>query len=386
MPSRAATRPFGVARAGPALLRQVLVWDLPTRLFHWILVAAVFFALATGLFAPKSWDGPHMIAGYVVAGLLLFRAVWAFFGARYSRLASFAFPPREVIAHFTSLLRRRPAHYTGHNPSGAAMILAFFAVLCLLVLTGFLVQGGVEKQGPLAAFTTYALGMTARGIHKLVALLLLGMIAGHLAGVAAGSLLFKERLVRAMIDGRKPGANAASHATPGRPLAGFGLFALLGVVLATALLLLSRLPPLGMPAIPADRAMLTECGSCHRPFHPSLLPRASWARLMADLGDHFGEDASLAPAVRDEIARYLERHAAESWDSKAAHRFSVLAPGDPTRITATPAWLRIHRGIDPAIFRSHAVGSRSNCAACHADADSGRFDPQAIALPEGTQP
>ena len=386
MPSRAATRPFGVARAGPALLRQVLVWDLPTRLFHWILVAAVFFALATGLFAPKSWDGPHMIAGYVVAGLLLFRSVWAFFGAPHSRLAGFVFPPREVIAHFASLLRRRPAHYTGHNPSGAAMILALFAVLCLLVLTGFLVQGGVEKQGPLAAFTTHAFGMTARGIHKLVALLLLGMIAGHLAGVAAGSLLFKERLVGAMIDGRKPGADPASHAAPGRPLAGFGLFVLLGVILAAALLLLSRLPPLGMPAIPADRAMLSECGSCHRPFHPSLLPRAAWARLMADLGDHFGENASLAPAVRDEIARYLERYAAESWDSKAAHRFSVLAPGDPTRITATPAWLRIHRGIDPAIFRSHAVGSRSNCAACHADADGGRFDPQAIALPEGTQP
>jgi cytochrome b len=327
-----------------------------------------------------------MISGYVVAGLLLFRAVWAFFGAPYSRLASFGFPPREALAHFASLLRRRPAHYTGHNPSGAAMILALFAVLSLLVLTGFLVQGGVEKQGPLAAFTTYAFGMTTRSIHKLVALLLVGMIAGHLAGVAAGSLLFKERLVGAMIDGRKPGADPASYAAPGRPIAGFVLFALLGVFLAAALFLLSRLPPLGMPAIPADRAMLSECGACHRPFHPSLLPRAAWARLMADLGDHFGEDASLPPAVRDEIARYLERYAAESWDSKAAHRFSVLAPGDPTRITATPGWQRIHRGIDPAIFRSHAVGSPSNCAACHADADSGRFDTQAIALPEGTQP
>ena len=103
MPSRAAPRTFGAAQAGPAPLRPSPVWDLPTRLFHWMLVAAVLFALATGLLAPKSWDGPHMIAGYVVTGLLLFRAVWAFFGAPYSRLASFAFPPREVIAHFASL-------------------------------------------------------------------------------------------------------------------------------------------------------------------------------------------------------------------------------------------------------------------------------------------
>ena|SRR5262252_1192918 len=106
MPSRVAPRPFGAAQASPASPRPSLVWDLPTRLFHWMLVAAVLFTLVTGLFAPKPWDGPHMIAGYVVAGLLLFRAVWAFFGAPYSRVASFAFPPRQVIGHFASLLRR----------------------------------------------------------------------------------------------------------------------------------------------------------------------------------------------------------------------------------------------------------------------------------------
>ena len=77
LPRIAATAP-----AAPSTGRRVLVWDLPTRLSHWLLVAAVLFALATGLFAPKWWDGPHMIAGYVVAGLLLFRAIWAFLGIR----------------------------------------------------------------------------------------------------------------------------------------------------------------------------------------------------------------------------------------------------------------------------------------------------------------
>jgi len=84
-----------------------------------------------------------------------------------------------------------------------------------------------------------------------------------------------------------------------------------------------------------------------------------------------------------EIAAYLERHAAETWDSKAANRFAAVSAADPTRITATPGWQRMHHAIDPALFRSHAVGSRANCAACHRDADGGRFDPQAISLPEG---
>src|SRR5262249_25266637 len=149
--------------------RRMLVWDLPTRLFHWLLVAAVLFALATGLFAPKWWDGRHMMAGYVVAGLLMFRAVWALFGSPYSRLASFTFTPRQMMAHFAGLLRRRPGHFIGHNPSGSAMILALFAALTLLVATGFVVQGGVEKQGPLAAFIPYSLGMEVRSIHNLLA-------------------------------------------------------------------------------------------------------------------------------------------------------------------------------------------------------------------------
>jgi cytochrome b len=372
-------------RASQSVRPRIAVWDLPTRLFHWTLVGAVGFALGSGLLAPKTWDGAHMIAGYVVAALLLFRAVWAFHGSGYSRLNSFRYSARQTLEHLAGLLRRRPGHYIGHNPSGAAMILALFAVLSALVATGFVVQGGVEKQGPLAFLVPYALAMPVRSLHKLFALLLLAMILLHLAGVLAGSWLFKERLVGAMIDGRKPVPGSTPAPAPARALPALGWLAGLGGTLAVGLWLLSRLPAFGMPDIPPDKAMLTECGACHRPFHPSLLPRAAWARLMANLGDHFGEDAGLPAATREEIAAYLERYAAESWDSKAAHRFSLLSPDNPVSITATPAWQRLHRAISPAAFRARAVGSRANCAACHGDADSGRFDPQAISIPEGAE-
>ena len=85
-----------------------------------------------------------------------------------------------------------------------------------------------------------------------------------------------------MIHGRKLVTAALPSSLPSRPVAALAWFGLIGLALATALILLSRLPPRGMPDFPADQAMLTECGTCHRPFHPSLLSRASWAALMAN--------------------------------------------------------------------------------------------------------
>jgi hypothetical protein len=108
--------------------------------------------------------------------------------------------------------------------------------------------------------------------------------------------------------------------------------------------------------------------------------------LLADLGNHFGEDASLPADETGEIAAFYDRYAAEAWDTEAARRFAVVAPGEPLRITATLYWVAKHANIAPETFAAAPVGSRSNCVACHRDADSGRFDDQAIAIPEGTAP
>ncbi len=189
---------------GKNLARSVLVWDLPTRLFHWLLAAAVAVGLATGFLAPEAWLGVHMTAGYVVVGLLSFRVIWGFFGSEYSRLASFAYPVRRVIEHLRGLMLLRPPHYLGHNPSGAVMIFALFAVLAALVVTGLIEVAGEEKQGPLAGVVGYALGNGAKPLHQVLAALLLAMIALHLAGVLVGTWLLKEPLIRAMITGSKP--------------------------------------------------------------------------------------------------------------------------------------------------------------------------------------
>lgn len=364
--------------------RFVRVWDLPTRLFHWLLVVAVVTALCTELVALPTWLDWHVVAGYIVAGLLLFRFVWAAFGSEYSRLDRLFYRPRQTIGYLRDLLRGRPAQYLGHNPAGAVMILAFLAVLAGLVCTGLATLGGQEKQGPFAGVTSFAVGSGARSVHSVLAYTLMGMIGVHIAGVLIDRRLHKSALIRAMITGWKRVPAQLSVASPRftRIPAATIAFSVSSASATIALILLSRLPPLGVPAMTPDRAWLSECGSCHGAFHPSLLPRASWAVIMAGLRDHFGEDASLPPASAAEIGAFLQDYAAEAWDTKAARRVAEVAPSDPLRITAAPYWLRRHRRIDPSIFTSPAVKAKSNCGACHRDAESGRFDNQAIAIPE----
>jgi cytochrome b len=316
--------------------------------------------------------------------LLAFRLVWGVLGPEYSRISSMARATRRLALHLQGLIMLRPAHHLGHNPAGSAMIFALFAVLTGLVATGLMVQGGEEKQGPLAGVITYATGNGAKEVHEVLVWLLIAMVAVHVAGVAAETRLLRTPLVRAMITGwiplpagtPLPEGHRAAH--PLRALAWLGGFA---VAAGLVLTLLGRIPPFGIPTMTVDETWATECGDCHAPYHPSLLPRASWRALMADLGDHFGDDASLPDDKAAPIAAFLDAYAAEAWDTEAARRFAVLDPARPLQITATPYWVRKHAEVDPALFAAPSVKSRSNCSACHTDAASGSFDDQAIRLP-----
>ena len=116
-------------------MRQVLVWDLATRLFHWLLVLFVVVCFLTGedegfIFAV------HAYAGFAVLVLLAFRLGWGVFGSRYSRFTDFIYPWSTVWRYAVSLLRFKPEQYLGHNPLGGLMIFAMLAALMATTLTG----------------------------------------------------------------------------------------------------------------------------------------------------------------------------------------------------------------------------------------------------------
>lgn len=119
-----------------------------------------------------------------------------------------------------------------------------------------------------------------------------------------------------------------------------------------------------------------ECGSCHTPYPPGMLPRASWQRLMANLPRHFGTDASLDAATRSELAAWLEAHAGTY--RKTARE---AAPPPEDRITRAAWFQREHREVPAATWTSPAVKSASNCAACHTQADQGDFSERHLRLP-----
>jgi cytochrome b len=363
----------------------VLVWDLPTRFFHWLLVTVTITAFVTGFILPQWWLGAHRTAGYTIVALLIFRFVWAAFGSEYSRLGSFTYSPSETLSHLRGVLLLSPRHYIGHNPAGAAMIFALAAVLCGLVLTGLLIEGGEEKIGPLAGITSYAVGDTAKMLHEVLVYAIVLMVAGHIGGVIVESVLTRENFVASMFTGYKNIPTDAYLPALRRPRWGAALASWLVVVGVAALVLvqLGRLPPKGIPLHATNAVYSRTCGACHAPYHPSLLPAASWQAVLRQLDNHFGMDNSHLPTPAiAEISAFLATHSAEDWDTETGVRFRTASASEPRRITATPAWRSMHAPVPESWFARKSVGSKSNCSACHTDTASGRFADTKISVPE----
>jgi cytochrome b len=173
---------------------KVLVWDLPTRVFHWLL--ALSFAGAFLTAESERLRDVHVMLGYTMLGLVAFRLVWGVIGTRYARFPSFAFGPRAVLAYLGSLFTRSPRHYLGHNPAGSWAIYALLGLSALAGASGYATYNDIG-------------GHAMEEVHEALANGLLGMVMMHLAGVVASSLLHGENLVRSMITGYKSGAPGA---------------------------------------------------------------------------------------------------------------------------------------------------------------------------------
>ena len=367
---------------------QIAVWDIGVRLCHWLLVGTVVAALVTGFFVPKQWLDVHIVFGTAVAALIAFRVVWGFAGSTHARFASFVVGPAAAVRYLRTLLAGRAGRHIGHNPLGAMMIVAFLLVLGLLTATGLGALGGELKQGPFAPFTSFATGHSAKEIHETLAVGLLGLITLHVAGVTIESLRIRENLVQSMLTGRKAIASlrAAGATEPSRPRLAAAMLALIAVGAVPWIIHYARLPGLGIPTTPLDPVYAKECSACHSAHHPSLAPAATWRAIIAGLDDHFGDNASLDGPLAARLLAYLTANSAEHWDTKAANGFRMPDATQPLRITASLAWKRAHRDIPETAFSAKAVGGKLNCAACHDDASSGRFAPQAITIPKETTP
>ena len=167
-----------------------LIWDLPTRLFHWSLALGFAACYLTG--EDDRWALLHITSGYMITGLLGFRCLWGFLGSRHARFSDFVKSPRHVGLYLRDFFRGKPAHFAGHNPAGGWAIMALILIGIGVCLSGILLLEEVPWP-PL------------EWLHDAAAQAMLGLVGLHLLGVLLGSLLHRENLVKAMITGRKVG-------------------------------------------------------------------------------------------------------------------------------------------------------------------------------------
>ncbi len=188
---------------------SVRVWDLPTRVFHWLLAASVV-ALVISAKLGGDWMVWHLRLGYLVLTLLLFRLLWGFVGGHWSRFARFVHGPGAVIDY---LRGRAPlSHRVGHTPLGGLSVFALLAVLALQVGTGLVSDDEIAFTGPLIRFVSPAWSAAATGYHKDIGqFLVLGLVLLHLLAIAFYSWVRRETLVGPMWHGDK----AVPEAVPG---------------------------------------------------------------------------------------------------------------------------------------------------------------------------
>jgi cytochrome b len=172
----------------------VKVWDPVVRVFHWGLVLSFVVAWLSA----DSSRTLHHWAGYAAGGLIASRLIWGMIGSHYARFGQFIRSPLTVLFYLGAILTGREKRYVGHNPAGAAMIIALVLTMSALAFTGWLsttdAYWGVEW---------------VEETHETLADLMPLLVLAHLFGILVASIRHRENLVGAMISGRKrPPADA----------------------------------------------------------------------------------------------------------------------------------------------------------------------------------
>jgi cytochrome b len=181
-----------------------VVWDLPVRLFHWLLVVAVagcWITLQPGI-AAFEW---HVRFGYATLVLILFRIGWGFVGSRPARFSSFVRGPVAVWRYVKSL-RDSGVAYVGHNPLGALMVLLLLALLLAIAITGLFANDEIMYTGALYGYVSDEVSDRLSHLHHELTDLLWIAIGVHLLAVLAYLFFKRENLVGPMITGHRAGA------------------------------------------------------------------------------------------------------------------------------------------------------------------------------------
>lgn len=197
MNQRATYEELQPAAAAAPTRRRILVWDLPTRVFHWSLVLAVTVAIISGEIG-GDWMEVHGKAGLAIVGLVAFRLAWGIAGSTHARFLNFL----PTAASLRAYLRGRWKGQ-GHNPLGALSVFALLGLLAVQATTGLFGNDEISFTGPLFALVEEGLANRLTGLHKQLAYVLLAVLALHIVAILVYLFFKKDNLVKPMVTGWK---------------------------------------------------------------------------------------------------------------------------------------------------------------------------------------
>ncbi|MCE5312851.1 MAG: cytochrome b/b6 domain-containing protein [Nitrospiraceae bacterium] len=375
-------------------MKKVKIWDMQTRIFHWALALFTGYALVSSgiseyfglrLLHTDPLLAPHMAAGAAAVILILFRIFWGFKGPHYSQFRSLILRPNQVVQYLKSVARKQKVAYIGHNPAASWFAVATIVLSLLVFLTGMIAYGVDESRG-VFAFLHADYHMYAGEVklaHGLSALFLLTGIFIHVSGVSLETARHGFEIAGSMITGKKHGEQ--DEVTTRISIAAAKLsFVLIASSFLAALSVYASVNAYKPDEIAMPEVYKEECASCHMAYTPNMLPSRSWRAMMANLEDHFGEDATIGGAEKAEIEKYLVAGAAERSLEEFSIKFSAsIQPGNaPLSATEIDYWKRKHDLIKPEVYKRESIKSRSNCLACHKWAERGSFEDNHIRIPK----
>lgn len=209
---------------------KIRVWDLPTRCFHWALVAALIGLVVTAQIGGNAMPW-HFRCGYFVLTLLLFRICWGFVGGHWSRFAAFAYSPKTALMYLKG--QAVPEHSIGHNPAGSFSVFAMLGFLLLQVCSGLFSDDEIAAAGPGVKFVANSWVSLATHYHAEVGkLIVLGLVALHVGAILFYRFKRGEDLVGAMIQGDKESSHIVPNSRDDRAsrLLAVGLFVACGAL------------------------------------------------------------------------------------------------------------------------------------------------------------
>ncbi|MDX9714959.1 MAG: cytochrome b/b6 domain-containing protein [Dissulfurispiraceae bacterium] len=371
------------------------VWNIQIRIFHWVFAVLIGYALVSSgiteyfglrLLHTDPLLASHIAAGTAVFALTIFRIYWGFKGSRYSRFSALILEPYELARYIKAVFKKERLFYTGHNPAASWFGVATIGLSLIIFISGLAVYGIDEDRGLLGFLHTdyHMYSGALKLVHGFNAMLLLIAIVIHVSGVALETARHGPDTAKSMLTGSKQAAlNEELRVSSSRTKAG-----LLSIILVLAPFIAAITVYASINAYEPDETAIPEvykeeCASCHMAYTPNMLPARSWRAMMANLEDHFGEDATIEGAEKAEIEDYLTAGAAEKSLQEFSIKFSASIRSDKAPLSATEIgyWKRKHDLIKPEVYKRESIKSKANCAACHKWAERGSYEDNDIRIP-----